>query len=61
MKARCAAASPPSPSGRSSTRSGMRLGFAFSLFVALAAIGLVFAVALLPFGGIERIFGYGAC
>jgi Mn2+/Fe2+ NRAMP family transporter len=32
---------------------------AFSLFVVLAAIGLVVAVALLPFGGIERIFGYG--
>src|SRR5882757_6907005 len=31
---------------------------AFSLFVILAAIGLVIAVALLPFGGIERIFGY---
>jgi Mn2+/Fe2+ NRAMP family transporter len=30
----------------------------FSLFVVLAAIGLVFVVALLPFGGIERIFGY---
>jgi manganese transport protein len=31
---------------------------AFSLFVILAVIGLVIAVALLPFGGIERIFGY---
>jgi manganese transport protein len=31
---------------------------AFSLFVVLAAIGLVIAVALLPFSGIERIFGY---
>jgi manganese transport protein len=31
----------------------------FSLFVVLAAIGLVAAVALLPFGGIERVFGYG--
>ncbi|HEX4670348.1 MAG TPA: divalent metal cation transporter, partial [Solirubrobacterales bacterium] len=31
----------------------------FSLFVVLAAIGLIVAVALLPFGGIERIFGYG--
>jgi Mn2+/Fe2+ NRAMP family transporter len=31
---------------------------AFSLFVVLAAIALVIAVALLPFGGIERIFGY---
>lgn len=31
----------------------------FSLFVILAAIGIVIAVALLPFGGIERIFGYG--
>jgi Mn2+/Fe2+ NRAMP family transporter len=31
----------------------------FSLFVVLAAIGLVIVVALLPFGGIERIFGYG--
>jgi manganese transport protein len=30
----------------------------FSLFVVLAAIGLVFVVAVLPFGGIERIFGY---
>jgi Mn2+/Fe2+ NRAMP family transporter len=30
----------------------------FSLFVVLAAIGLVVVVALLPFGGIERIFGY---
>lgn len=32
---------------------------AFSLFVVLAAIGIVLAVAVLPFGGIERIFGYG--
>jgi len=31
----------------------------FSLFVVLAAIGIVISVALLPFGGIERIFGYG--
>jgi Mn2+/Fe2+ NRAMP family transporter len=31
----------------------------FSLFVVLAAFGLVAAVALLPFGVIERIFGYG--
>jgi Mn2+/Fe2+ NRAMP family transporter len=31
----------------------------FSLFVILAALGLVVIVALLPFGGIERIFGYG--
>jgi manganese transport protein len=31
----------------------------FSLFVILAALGLVAIVALLPFGGIERIFGYG--
>jgi manganese transport protein len=31
----------------------------FSLFVILAVVGLVVAVALLPFGGIERIFGYG--
>jgi manganese transport protein len=31
---------------------------AFSLFVVLTAIGLVIVVALLPFGGIERIFGY---
>jgi Mn2+/Fe2+ NRAMP family transporter len=31
----------------------------FSLFVVLAAIGLVIVVALLPFGGIERAFGYG--
>jgi len=30
----------------------------FSLFVVLAAIGLVIVVALLPFGGIERLFGY---
>jgi len=30
----------------------------FSLFVVLAAIGLVVVVALLPFGGIERVFGY---
>jgi manganese transport protein len=32
---------------------------AFSLFVVVAAILLVLVVALLPFGGIERIFGYG--
>jgi manganese transport protein len=31
----------------------------YSLFLVLAAIGLVVAVALLPFGGIERLFGYG--
>jgi manganese transport protein len=30
----------------------------FSLFVIVAAIGLVIVVALLPFGGIERLFGY---
>jgi manganese transport protein len=30
----------------------------FSLFVVLAAIGLVIVVALLPFGGLERVFGY---
>ncbi|MFL5872762.1 MAG: Nramp family divalent metal transporter [Solirubrobacterales bacterium] len=30
----------------------------FSLFVVLSMIGLVAIVALLPFGGIERIFGY---
>jgi manganese transport protein len=30
----------------------------FSLFVVLAAVGLVAVVALLPFGGIERLFGY---
>jgi Mn2+/Fe2+ NRAMP family transporter len=30
----------------------------FSMFVVIAAIGLVVVVALLPFGGIERIFGY---
>ena len=30
----------------------------FSLFVVLAAIGLVIVVALIPFGGIERVFGY---
>ena len=32
---------------------------AFSLFVVLAAAGIVIAAALLPFGGIERLFGYG--
>ncbi|HEX4668544.1 MAG TPA: divalent metal cation transporter, partial [Solirubrobacterales bacterium] len=32
---------------------------AFSMFVVVAAIVLVIVVALLPFGGIERIFGYG--
>jgi manganese transport protein len=32
---------------------------AFSMFVVVAAIALVVVVALLPFGGIERIFGYG--
>jgi manganese transport protein len=31
---------------------------AFSMFVVVAAIGLVVVVALLPFGGLERIFGY---
>ena len=31
----------------------------FSLFVIVAVICLVFVVALLPFGGIERVFGYG--
>ena len=31
---------------------------AFSLFVVVAAIGLVVVVALLPFGGLERVFGY---
>jgi manganese transport protein len=31
----------------------------FSLFVIVAAIALVLVVALLPFGGIERLFGYG--
>jgi manganese transport protein len=31
----------------------------FSLFVVLAVIALVAIVALLPFGGIERFFGYG--
>jgi len=30
----------------------------FSMFVVVAAIGLVVVVALLPFGGIERLFGY---
>lgn len=30
----------------------------FSLFVVLSAIGLAIVVALLPFGGIERVFGY---
>jgi manganese transport protein len=30
----------------------------FSMFVVVAAIGLVVAVAVLPFGGIERLFGY---
>jgi Mn2+/Fe2+ NRAMP family transporter len=32
---------------------------AFSMFVIAAVIVLVAVVALLPFGGIERIFGYG--
>jgi Mn2+/Fe2+ NRAMP family transporter len=32
---------------------------AFSMFVVVAAIVLVVVVALLPFGGIERLFGYG--
>jgi Mn2+/Fe2+ NRAMP family transporter len=32
---------------------------AFSMFVVVAAILLVLVVALLPFGGIERVFGYG--
>jgi manganese transport protein len=31
----------------------------FSMFVVVALIGLVIVVALLPFGGIERLFGYG--
>jgi Mn2+/Fe2+ NRAMP family transporter len=31
---------------------------AFSMFVVVAGIGLVVIVALLPFGGIERVFGY---
>jgi manganese transport protein len=31
----------------------------FSMFVVAAAVVLVIVVALLPFGGIERIFGYG--
>jgi manganese transport protein len=31
----------------------------FSMFVVAAAIALVAVVALLPFGGIERLFGYG--
>jgi manganese transport protein len=31
----------------------------FSLFVVVAAIGLVIIVALLPFSGVERVFGYG--
>jgi manganese transport protein len=31
----------------------------FSMFVVVALIGLVVVVALLPFGGIERLFGYG--
>jgi manganese transport protein len=30
----------------------------FSMFVVAAAIGLVAVVAVLPFGGIERLFGY---
>jgi Mn2+/Fe2+ NRAMP family transporter len=30
----------------------------FSMFVVVAAIGLVALVALLPFGGIERVLGY---
>src|SRR4051812_46545852 len=32
---------------------------AFSMFVVIAAIALVVFVALLPFGGIEQVFGYG--
>jgi manganese transport protein len=31
----------------------------FSMFVVVAVIGLIAIVALLPFGGIERLFGYG--
>jgi manganese transport protein len=31
----------------------------FSLFAVLAVAGVVLLVALLPFGGIERVFGYG--
>jgi manganese transport protein len=31
----------------------------YSMFVIVAAIALVVIVALLPFGGIERLFGYG--
>jgi len=31
----------------------------FSMFVVVAAIALALIVALLPFGGIERLFGYG--
>ena len=31
----------------------------YSMFVVLAAPAIVIVVALLPFGGIERIFGYG--
>jgi manganese transport protein len=31
----------------------------YSMFVVLAAIAIVIVVALLPFGGIERVFGYG--
>jgi manganese transport protein len=30
----------------------------FSMFVVVSAIALVFVVAILPFGGIERVFGY---
>jgi manganese transport protein len=30
----------------------------FSMFVVLGTIGLIIVVALLPFGGIERLFGY---
>jgi Mn2+/Fe2+ NRAMP family transporter len=31
----------------------------FSLFVVVGVLGLIFVVALLPFGAIERLFGYG--
>jgi Mn2+/Fe2+ NRAMP family transporter len=31
----------------------------FSMFVVVAVLALIFIVALLPFGAIERLFGYG--
>jgi Mn2+/Fe2+ NRAMP family transporter len=32
---------------------------AFSMWVIVAVLGIIVIVALLPFGGIERVFGYG--